>query len=65
MAGRRKSWSKNFKPGSMEEWALGYDEVLSKRFPRLIPCPRLLEAAAALVGPLASKDRGRRSSCCG
>ena len=28
----------NFKPGSMERWALGYEEVLSKRFPRLIHC---------------------------
>ena len=26
----------NFKPGSMEKWGMGYDEVLSKRFPRLI-----------------------------
>ena len=28
----------NFKPGSMEKWGLGYEEVLSKRFPRLIHC---------------------------
>ena len=28
----------NFKPGSMEKWGLGYQEVLSKRFPRLIHC---------------------------
>ena len=28
----------NFKPGSMEKWALGYEDVLSKRFPRLIHC---------------------------
>lgn len=28
----------NFKPGSMEKWGLGYDEVLSKRFPRLVHC---------------------------
>jgi len=28
----------NFKPGSMEKWGLGYDDVLSKRFPRLIHC---------------------------
>ncbi|MEL6997277.1 MAG: CaiB/BaiF CoA-transferase family protein [Pseudomonadota bacterium] len=26
----------NFKPGSMEKWGMGYEEVLSKRFPRLI-----------------------------
>jgi crotonobetainyl-CoA:carnitine CoA-transferase CaiB-like acyl-CoA transferase len=26
----------NFKIGTMEKWGLGYDEVLSKRFPRLI-----------------------------
>ncbi|GGG40586.1 CoA transferase [Caldovatus sediminis] len=28
----------NFKPGSMEKWGLGYEEVLSRRFPRLIHC---------------------------
>jgi crotonobetainyl-CoA:carnitine CoA-transferase CaiB-like acyl-CoA transferase len=28
----------NFKPGSMEKWGLGYEKVLSKRFPRLIHC---------------------------
>jgi crotonobetainyl-CoA:carnitine CoA-transferase CaiB-like acyl-CoA transferase len=26
----------NFKIGTMEKWGLGYDEVLSKRFPRLV-----------------------------
>ncbi len=28
----------NFKPGGMEKWGLGYEAVLSKRFPRLIHC---------------------------
>jgi formyl-CoA transferase len=28
----------NFKPGSMEKWGLGYEQVLSKTFPRLIHC---------------------------
>ncbi|HKK28824.1 MAG TPA: CoA transferase [Alphaproteobacteria bacterium] len=28
----------NFKPGQMEKWGLGYEEVLCKRFPRLIHC---------------------------
>ena len=28
----------NFKPGAMEKWGLGYEAVLSKRFPRLIHC---------------------------
>src|SRR5215469_4324791 len=28
----------NFKPGSMEKWGLGYADVLSERFPRLIHC---------------------------
>ena len=28
----------NFKPGDMERWGLGYHEVLSKQFPRLIHC---------------------------
>src|SRR3954454_3606151 len=28
----------NFKPGDMEKWGLGFHDVLSKRFPRLIHC---------------------------
>ena len=28
----------NYKPGSMEKWGMGYQEVLSKRFPRLVHC---------------------------
>ena len=28
----------NFKPGSMEKWGLGYDDVLSARYPGLIHC---------------------------
>jgi formyl-CoA transferase len=28
----------NFKPGSMERWGLGYQDVLSRRFPGLIHC---------------------------
>ncbi|MDH3665572.1 MAG: CoA transferase [Paracoccaceae bacterium] len=28
----------NFKPGGMEKWGLGYEEVLKVRFPRLIHC---------------------------
>ncbi|MEM1130633.1 MAG: CoA transferase [Pseudomonadota bacterium] len=28
----------NFKPGSMEKWGMGFEEVLSQRFPRLIHC---------------------------
>lgn len=28
----------NFKPGSMEKWGLGYEAVLSRKFPRLIHC---------------------------
>lgn len=28
----------NFKPGTMEKWGLGYQEVLRERFPRLIHC---------------------------
>jgi crotonobetainyl-CoA:carnitine CoA-transferase CaiB-like acyl-CoA transferase len=28
----------NFKPGSMEKWDLGYQQVLSERFPGLIHC---------------------------
>jgi formyl-CoA transferase len=28
----------NFKPGAMERWGLGFENVLSKRFPKLIHC---------------------------
>ena len=28
----------NFKPGSMEKWGMGFEDVLSQRFPRLIHC---------------------------
>lgn len=28
----------NFLPGTMEKWLLGYEDVLAKRFPRLIYC---------------------------
>lgn len=28
----------NFKPGTLEKWGMGYDEVLSQRYPRLIYC---------------------------
>ena len=28
----------NYKPGTMEKWGLGYEDVLQERFPRLIHC---------------------------
>ena len=28
----------NYKPGSMEKWGLGYEEVLKERFPNLVHC---------------------------
>ncbi len=28
----------NFKPGTMEKWGLGYQDVLQKKFPKLIHC---------------------------
>lgn len=28
----------NYKPGTMESWGLGYEEVLKKKFPRLVHC---------------------------
>ncbi|MDF1794207.1 MAG: CoA transferase [Thalassobaculaceae bacterium] len=28
----------NYKPGSMEKWGLGYEEVLKQRFPKLVHC---------------------------
>ncbi len=31
-------FAENFKPGTLEKWGLGYDEVLSRRFPRLVHC---------------------------
>jgi len=28
----------NFKPGQLEKWGLGYEEVLARKFPRLVVC---------------------------
>jgi crotonobetainyl-CoA:carnitine CoA-transferase CaiB-like acyl-CoA transferase len=28
----------NYKPGTMERWGVGFEEVLSKRFPKLVHC---------------------------
>ncbi|WP_193180979.1 CaiB/BaiF CoA transferase family protein [Nisaea sediminum] len=28
----------NYKPGSMEKWGLGYEEVLKEKFPKLVHC---------------------------
>lgn len=28
----------NYKPGSMEKWGLGYEQVLKQRFPKLVHC---------------------------
>ena len=28
----------NFKPGTLEKWGLGYEDVLAKRYPRLVHC---------------------------
>ena len=28
----------NYKPGTLERWGLGYEEVLRERFPRLVHC---------------------------
>lgn len=28
----------NYKPGSMEKWGLGYEDVLKQRFPKLVHC---------------------------
>ena len=30
--------AENFKPGTLEKWGLGYEEVLSRRFPKLVHC---------------------------
>ena len=30
--------AENFKPGTLEKWGLGYEEVLNQRFPRLVHC---------------------------
>ena len=63
----------NFKPGAMEKWGLGYDDVLRARFPRLIHCrisgfgadgplgglPGYDAVIQAMVGMLIDQRRGR------
>jgi crotonobetainyl-CoA:carnitine CoA-transferase CaiB-like acyl-CoA transferase len=38
LLGRADVLIENYKPGAMEKWGLGYQEVLQKHFPRLIHC---------------------------
>src|SRR5712671_1974601 len=53
----------NFKPGSMKRWGLGYEEVLSKRYPRLIHCcvsgyDAVLQAMIGLMSINATETSG-------
>lgn len=46
----------NFKTGTLEKWGLGYDEILSQRFPRLIHCRVTGFGSDGPLGGLAGYD---------
>lgn len=46
----------NFKVGTLERWGMGYDEVLSSRFPRLIHCRVTGFGATGPLGGLPGYD---------
>jgi formyl-CoA transferase len=53
----------NFKPGTMEGWGLGYDEVLRDRFPRLIHCRISGFGATGPLGGLPGYDAVIQAMC--
>ena len=46
----------NYKPGAMESWGLGYEDVLGPRFPRLIHCHITGFGASGPLGGLPGYD---------
>ncbi|MEM7041302.1 MAG: CaiB/BaiF CoA-transferase family protein [Pseudomonadota bacterium] len=53
----------NYKPGTMERWGLGYDDVLSKRNPRLIHCRISGFGADGPMGGLPGYDAVIQAMC--
>lgn len=53
----------NYKPGTMERWGLGYRDVLSKRFPRLIHCRISGFGADGPMGGLPGYDAVIQAMC--
>ena len=53
----------NYKPGAMERWGLGYDDVLAKRNPRLIHCRISGFGADGPMGGLPGYDAVIQAMC--
>ena len=53
----------NFKPGTLEKWGLGYKEVLSEQFPRLIHCCISGFGADGPMGGLPGYDAAIQAAC--
>ena len=45
----------NFKPGSLEKWGIGYEDVLKAKFPRLVHC---CVTGFGATGPLGGNEVG-------
>ncbi|MCO5089756.1 CaiB/BaiF CoA-transferase family protein [Bosea sp. (in: a-proteobacteria)] len=53
----------NFKPGTLERWGLGFKEVLSQRFPRLVHCCVSGFGADGPLGGLPGYDAAVQAAC--
>ena len=53
----------NFVPGTMEKWGLGYDEVLSRKYPRLVCCTISGFGADGPLGGLPGYDAVLQAMC--
>ncbi|WP_298933219.1 CaiB/BaiF CoA-transferase family protein [uncultured Ramlibacter sp.] len=53
----------NFLPGTMERWGLGYEEVLSRQYPRLVYCAVTGFGADGPLGQLPGYDAVLQAMC--
>jgi crotonobetainyl-CoA:carnitine CoA-transferase CaiB-like acyl-CoA transferase len=53
----------NFKPGTLERWGLGYEQVLRERFPRLVHCRVSGFGAEGPLGGLPGYDAVVQAMC--
>jgi len=53
----------NFKPGTMEQWGLGYEQVLQQRFPRLVHCRITGFGADGTLGGMPGYDAVIQAMC--